>query len=397
MDGSSGSEQTPSPAERQVLVVGDGLAGLATAAFLHRDALSPVIVTAGDDARDDRTIVLWRSAVSLFAELGVADDLRAAGHPVDQWQFRRTDGGSTERLTGDGDDPPALVVDRDTLRRRLRERLPSTHVRLSKTPRRLVTADDYGLRVDFADGVRERFDAVVGADGLDSWVRAAGGAQSPETPAAWGTTEWRVSMDGFAATDAPSAVVDVWTPTATLSCYPSGRARLVTPAHDDRAVARRVAAEQLDGVVDALDPAGGCSPSVPDDPTRHRWTGSDCWAAGRVGLVGAAARSLPPTLPLGPSLAVEDAYALAAALTSRDGVTPALDRYARNRRHRLRTLDRVVPICTPPSAARSGADAVRTVRSLRTAALRSFFVAPEPTVSVDLPAVTDVADAAGDT
>lgn len=367
--------EPPPTRDRQVLVIGDSVEGLATAAFLRQDGLSPVVVTAGtDQSGRARDVTLWRAAVSLLAELD-GDDLLAAGTPVERWRLRRLDDGSTEQHASTRDAHPVLSVDRARLRDRLRAQLPAESVRLSKAPQRLVP-NEHGVRVGFADGVRERFDAVVGADGVDSWGRDS--RTAPSTPASWGTAEWSVLTEGLFER---AALVDVWAASETLLCHPDGRARFVVPAVDtaDTAVAREAATARLDDLLDRVAPHES-TPAL-GERTEHVGTASDCWAVGRVGFVGPAARSLPPTSSLGPSLAVEDAYVLATELTSRRRVVTALDRYARRRRNRLTTLARQVPFQCSPTGTQQGPAAVHAARSVRRTVVRSFFTTSEPAVS----------------
>lgn len=374
---SPSSAATTPATERQILVVGDGVDGLATAAFLRQEGLAPVVVTAGDastrtdeacDPASTSPVLLWRPALSLLSELGIADALRSSGESIRRWQLHHGTGETTDRLASAGDGDSVVAVGRDQLRTRLREALSPAQVRLSKTPRRLVPTD-HGLRVDFADGVREQFDAIVGADGAHSWVRDA--QTGTETPMPWGTTEWPVSMDALATAE---TVVDAWGPGAMLTAFPTGRGLLVTST-----TAARAAATRLDSLLDRVDVTDGSNATL-GTPTAPYGLSADQWTGDRVGFVGAAARSLPPTLTLAPSLAVEAAAVLAAELATSVPVVEALDRYARRRRGRLRTLDRQVSLRRQPS--RMGdTDPVEAAHALRTAVLRSFFADPSADLS----------------
>jgi 2-polyprenyl-6-methoxyphenol hydroxylase-like FAD-dependent oxidoreductase len=373
--------------ERQILVVGSGVDGVATAAFLRHSGLSPVVVAAdgagptraaeGCESTRPRPVVLWRPALSLLDDLGVGDTLRSVGEPIREWRLHHDADGTTERLSraSDGDDW-AVAVERNRLRKRLREPLSSAHLRLSKTPQR-VEPTDHGLRVDFADGVRERFDAVVGADGVQSWVREARTGDAGAT--SWGTTEWSVSTDGRGTA---GTVVDVWTPSALFTCHPSGCGLFVIPTTDRTGEphSRAVATSHLTSLLDCVDALAG--DVTLGAPRRHLTRSADQWATGRVGFVGSAARSIQPTVPIGPSLTIEAAATVAREFVRSSTVVEALRRYARCRRRRLRTLDRRASFRA--TAADRDADPVGTAHAVRTAALRSFFGSRYPPLPADV-------------
>jgi 2-polyprenyl-6-methoxyphenol hydroxylase-like FAD-dependent oxidoreductase len=380
MPAASGSATSASPAdERQVLVVGGSVEGLATAAFLRRAGLSPVVVTTGEHRRRDGDVVLWSAAASLLAAAGGGDDLLASAVTVHEWQLRLSTG-ETERLTSphDGADRlPFLAADRDDLRRLIRRQLSAGDVRLSKTPTRLEPTDS-GVLVEFADGVRERFDVVVGGDGAHSWVRRARFDVDDPTP--WGTTTWTVRSPGRVGR--PGTVSERWTPDETVTCGPRsapGRIQFVTTevdASDPDAAARR-----LPSIADA-GPVAELSPSeliVVDGGPDYR-VRSERWAAGRVALLGPAARPLPPTRSLTPSLSVEDAYVLAEELTSAASSTTALERYARRRQERHRVLDGLLPAGSPPLRDCTASDGrgLRSLHRARAAVLRSVFARDGP-------------------
>ncbi|WP_380677190.1 FAD-dependent oxidoreductase [Salinigranum sp. GCM10025319] len=375
--------QPSATTDRQVLVVGGGLAGLATAAFLHRNGLSPVVVTAGEAAVGD--VVLWSPAVSLLAELDLGTDLLASTEPVRRWHLHR--GETTERLSSAHDGRwPFVATDRGRLRELLRTRLPTGGLRLSKTPRRLDPTDS-GLRVEFDDGVSERFDVVVGADGVDSWVRRS---RLDDGVRERGVMRWTLRADEELGT--PGTVTELWGPDGTLTYGPLGsnRARLVTqavggsdlgPDSDPEAVVERLA-RSVDTADRPLD-CGSLTELTVVGGRADRTVDSDRWAAGYTALVGSAARSLPSGLSVGPSLAVEDAYVLAAELTGEASTTAAMRRYAHRRRGRGRALDRLAST-DALSGSDEGSEAVRADRARRAALLRSFFARRVPAVSADV-------------
>jgi len=362
---------------RQVLVVGDDLPGLSAAAFLRERGLDPTVVGPTDGSTGpgavDRCVVLWPSAVALVDELGLGAELSPSAAEIGTWLLATGEGTVLDRLEAANDGAqPFLAVDRRRLRRALRDRLPTNSIRVTKTPRSLRT-DGSHPEVEFEDGVRERFDLVVGADGTDSWVRSAGFDGPRPTP--WGTTTWAFRPDGA---ERPGTVGEAWgadAMVAIVSTAAGACGRLVTTA-DDAAVAADALAGAFDHdghpVTDGLRPPGpDALVGAPDRVLR-----ADSWVTGGLALVGDAARTLPPC-SLAPSLAIEDAYVLAAELATREHPAAALERYEHRRRARLRRVDR-----------RTAADGTRRrplsasglpdLLELRLSLLRSSFVGGSP-------------------
>ncbi|MFC6941002.1 NAD(P)/FAD-dependent oxidoreductase [Salinirubellus sp. GCM10025818] len=337
----SAEDDPPATDGRQVLVVGDGLVGLSAAAFLSRRGLDPTVVAgpadrpAGQEAVE-RCVVLWPSAVALLAEIGVIAEVAPASVEIGTWLVSSREGTVLDRLEtahGGSDDHPFLAVDRRRLGRVLRDRLRTNSVRVTKRPRRL-RSDGGFPEVEFEDGVSERFDLVVGADGSDSWVRAAG-FPTPN-PGHRGTTTWSFRADGAGE---PGTVGEAWGADAMVALVPTASGtcgRLVTTTDEAVAAAEALARFERDGhpVTRALDPPGpdGLVGSV------DRVVRPDAWVSGRLALVGDAARSLPPC-SLALSLAVEDTHVLAEELAA-TGCPAALERYEHRRRGRLQRLDR---------------------------------------------------------
>jgi salicylate hydroxylase len=245
---------------------------------------------------------------------------------------------------------------------------------VTKTPWALRT-DDGPPTVEFEDGVRERFDLVVGADGVDSWVRAAG-FDAPE-PTPWGTTTWAFRAEGEGVT---GTVGEVWGSDAMAVVVPEAsgaHGRLVTRTDDAGAAAAALepAFARTDHPVVGRFETPGAETLVgsPDRVSRV-----DCRATDRLALVGDAARSLPPC-SAGPNPALEDAYVLAEELAGRGGSAAALGRYAARRRDRLRRLDdrlRADGTCRCPLSVVGLPDLLELRRSLLRSSFASRAVEP---------------------
>ncbi|MFB4280767.1 FAD-dependent monooxygenase [Nonomuraea sp. MTCD27] len=161
----------------RALVVGLGIAGIATAVRLRQVGWEPVLVERAAGRRSNGYfIMLFGTGVVSAGRLGVLDAIGNRG-PADLAMYevdragRRRPGMSPAALPGG----PRQVL-RGDVEQGLFSALPDdAEIRYSTVPTRIVQ-DDSGVAVtlhDTAAGttVTERFDLVVGADGMRSTVR----------------------------------------------------------------------------------------------------------------------------------------------------------------------------------------------------------------------------------
>jgi 2-polyprenyl-6-methoxyphenol hydroxylase-like FAD-dependent oxidoreductase len=168
---------TDAARQRRALVVGLGIAGIATAVRLRQVGWEPVLVERAATRRSSGYfIMLFGTGAASARRLGVLDKIGdRSGSQLVSYEVnragRRTPGMSPARLAS----KPRMVM-RGDVERALFSALPAdVEIRYSTVPTRIVQ-DDSAAEVtlrDTATGVTvtERFDLVVGADGMRSTVR----------------------------------------------------------------------------------------------------------------------------------------------------------------------------------------------------------------------------------
>jgi 2-polyprenyl-6-methoxyphenol hydroxylase-like FAD-dependent oxidoreductase len=320
------------PAVNNVLVVGGGLAGTATAILLAERGVAvelieiePDVVTVGSG------ITLQGNALRELRRLGVWDRARAEGFCFDSLGLRAPDAEGTllvempDFRTGGPDLPATMGMPRPALARILHERATEVDVtmRLGVTATALVS-DHSGVDVSFSDGSTGRFDLVVGADGIRSAVRKTVGIALTARPTGMGI--WRA----FGPRPASVTRTDViyggpchiagYCPTGADSLY----AYIVEDAQDRSALSAEEKLATMRALAGAYHgPWDELLPTL-DDPARVNYTWFEThllpppWHRGRVVLIGDAAHSCPPTLAQGGAQALEDAAVLAELLLSHD-------------------------------------------------------------------------------
>ena len=327
-----------------VLVVGGGAAGTATAILLARAGVAVDLVeTNAEVGRSGSGITLQGNALRVFRDLGVLDDVLAAGYAFDEVGLRAPDGGVLavipDARTGGPDLPATVGMPRAEMARLLVERATAVGVKV-RTGTRVEQVGESG-EVACSDGTRETYDLVVGADGLNSEVRAQIGIGT--RPAPMGMGIWRVfttrpaSITRTDLTYGGAAHIAGYCPTGENSMY----AYFVEDAADRTALSPD---EQLATMRGLAEHYGGPWTEIRErmtDASRVNYTWfthhlvDGPWHRGRVVLAGDAAHSCPPTLAQGAAMALEDAWVLVEELLARpDDLPAALASYTERRRER---------------------------------------------------------------
>src|SRR3954451_17346994 len=314
-----------------VLVVGGGLAGAATAIHLAaRGVAVELIEIKPEVAALGSGITLQGNALRELRSLGVWGQVQAAGYAFDVTGIRAPDPNGTvvaeipDAKTGGPDLPAVMGMPRPELARILADRATEAGVKIRfGTTFTELTQDDAGVDVAFSDGSTGRYDLVVGADGVRSWTRRALGIDLETKSVGMGI--WRAFGPRPASvtrTDlfygGPSYIAG-YCPTGEDSLY----AYIVEDAQDRSALSPE---EQLATMKQLSQAYHGPWDEIREsltDPARVNYTWFEThvldapWNRGRVALIGDAAHTCPPTIAQGGAMALEDAVVLAELLTDR--------------------------------------------------------------------------------
>lgn len=321
----------------RIAILGGGIGGLATAAFLRREGIRAVIYEQASALTEvGAGLVVSPNAVRLLRRLGVLDGfLRRAVRLDVGWEFRRWRDGrvlsaedlasACERLYGEH----TYTAHRADLLDVLRSAVPGDRVRLGRRCVVLRTRDDGRPVLRFADGERVEPDIVIGADGIHSVVRGTIAGPAPATYS--GLCAFRALVPAerapaFARRNAQTLWIG---PGHHLVHYPVSAGRLVNlvafaPAGED-AVESWTATATVEEFLAEFD---GWDPRLTDliraAGTPRRWALLDRaplrrWSRGPVTLLGDAAHPMFPFFAQGAAQAIEDAAVLARCLADDPG------------------------------------------------------------------------------
>jgi salicylate hydroxylase len=317
----------------KIMIIGAGLGGLTAAIALAQRGLSVHVFEAASELRETGAgLTLGRGAQHVFRDLGLQPAVAAIACPAGALPFLHY---RSARLlmgaadTGDGlpDNGEADLV-RHCYRADLQKVLITAAQELGvplHTGHRLVALEDSGSQVTarFANGIAASGDALIGADGVRSAVRAL--LWPDDAPRYTNHVAYRFLVP--AAQAAPHMALGRSAifigPQRSFNRYTmSGGAvvncaglvetdELVPEGWSIPASATEVAGAFADWHPDVLGLIAAAG-SVVKWGLYDRAPLND-WAQGRVSLLGDAAHAMLPFLGMGAAMAIEDGWALAAA------------------------------------------------------------------------------------
>lgn len=327
----------------QVLIVGGGIAGLTLAGALRDTDFDPIVIDSDESPNsesDRRTILLWPEALTLLDGLNISLTSDETASVIDMWTRRQADGTVTHRR--ESDTMGAITLSYATLRSKLAEILPEGTVQFGRALQSIDTQDDF-TTATFANGVREKFDLVVGADGANSRTRALLGGPTPHR---FGTRTWTFPLPGW---QNQTEATEIWTTDGIVfTVFPAvtgGVGCLTLPGEELKIKSQPRVRDLNDAkaIIDwllptALDEADENDVQAMDDIQLT----TNMWGDQRIALVGDAAQVQHRLTSLGPTLAIEDAVVLASELRqSGEKLQRRVTEYISRRKARLGHLTTV--------------------------------------------------------
>ncbi|MCK0176724.1 MULTISPECIES: FAD-dependent oxidoreductase [Mycobacteriaceae] len=380
---------------QEFLIVGGGIAGLATAAALQRRGHAVSVFEEKTDTSAGAGISIWPNALAALDDVGLGDAVRGSGGRVTAGAVRWRDGSWLRRPSADrmvralGE--PLVVTHRADLTRILSDALTDGTVQTGISVTGVRTSGS-GVTVELSDGTSRKVAAVVGADGVGSRVARHLNGSLPHRYA--GYTAWRgiarYRLDPELAGQTLGAGTEVGhVPLGSDHTYwfatertPHGGS---APGRELDYLKRKYAewAAPVPALLDATDASAVLRNDIYDRRQAR------VWSTGPITLVGDAAHPMRPHLGQGGCQGIEDAAVLARFVAGSPDIPTAFAHYAAFRRKRVRALvreseliGRVVNLRPAVLGALAGRATILIPealvgRHLGAIAARSAFVTPE--------------------
>jgi 2-polyprenyl-6-methoxyphenol hydroxylase-like FAD-dependent oxidoreductase len=328
---------------RNVLIVGGGFTGLTTAiALAQRDVRVTLVDKAQAWARVGHGLTIQGNALRVFKEIGVIDEVLAAGQPEEGLSLTLANGHVLAEMhtprTGGDDLPPTIGALRPDLHEILVAKAESlgVEIRLGLELTSFETHGDQATSV-LSDGTTETWDLIVAADGIKSQNRAKLGISEDRAPSGLGiwraVTSRRPDMTGgiaFPTADDGGALKVGYTPVSDTQCYIFVLCRPQRPDNglEDWQEVKRLM-ENYHGDYDYL--RESITPDTFLNFQEIEWIFVEApWHSGRVVALGEAVHAVPPLIAQGAAQCLEDAVLFAEYVTGEGELEQQLaDFYAR--------------------------------------------------------------------
>lgn len=334
---------------RRALIVGGGVAGMSAATMLLRVGVEVRLVDLDPGWRvAGAGITLTAPTLRAFKALGILERVIEEGHAHQGIRVCDVQGRPLEELRSpplDRDIPGAGGILRPALHGILADRVKAlgAEVRLGVTARSLDQSGP-GIGAVLSDGTSDRYDFVVGADGIHSGMRTLLFPDAPG-PRFTGQACWRLMTERPPEIDRRHFFLGGrgkcgLTPVSRSEMYlfylehvPGNPRREPSRQH----VLLRALLGEYGGMVARVREALGSQSRIVYRPLEaHVLRGG--WFKGRAILIGDAAHASTPQLASGAGMGAEDGIVLAEELSRADSVPAAFEAFMRRRFDRCRMV-----------------------------------------------------------
>ena len=322
---------------KKILIVGGGIAGLATAKALQNQGYQIELIEKQHEWKTLGTgLYLPSNGVVALDELGLGGAARKKGFLISYRNIKDAHGKTILDLDLEkiwGKEKPCLGIKRKILHEILIEGVPDINISFNTTINTLKI-NPKSVIIELSNGNEEEYDLVIGADGLYSTTRKLILGDIPLRKVTAQVCRFMVNR--------PKEITS-W----TLHISSAGQF-LIIPVNNDTAycyVNRKTKGFKTFNKVLYMDPFNKFASPIPE--ILNNWNSKDVYwndleelprlpemGKGRVVLIGDAAHGMPPFMAQGGALAIEDAVVLSNLLKNNDWDSMA-SVFSKNRQERI--------------------------------------------------------------
>jgi 2-polyprenyl-6-methoxyphenol hydroxylase-like FAD-dependent oxidoreductase len=318
----------------RVIVIGGGIGGAATALALHRAGIDAVVYERTKNLREvGAGIALWANATYILQKLGLLEEAIRVGYITTNYQFNSQQGHQLVDVPVNSFELPVVAIHRAELHQLLWRDLPKEKLFLGETFDRFEQ-DKNQVRAYFASGLRVEGNALIGADGLRSRVRAI--LLGDRSPTYRNYKTWRGLTDFVPSGYRPGYIQEFLGGGKAFGFMMLGKGRMywyaavtAPEAQPDAEIGRKKELKiifqdwfsSIPELIGATNEADILTTDLYDRlPTQP-------WSQQNITLLGDAAHPMLPTMGQGACTALEDAYVVAKCLKEKTDPVAAFQQY----------------------------------------------------------------------
>lgn len=321
------------PTGKRIIIIGGGIGGAATALALARAGFEPVVYERTKALREvGAGIALWANATHILKQLDLLEDAISVGYLTTNYQFNSQRGKELVNIPIDSFELPVVGIHRAELHQLLWRNVESENFVLGETFQHFE--QDKQVCAYFASGLTVEGDALIGADGLRSRVRAAILSEEPPTYRNFKT--WRGLTDYIPSGYRPGYIQEFLGRGKGFGFMMLGKGKMywyaaakAPEAQPDAAINRKKELEiiyqdwfkSIPELIAATDETSILTTDLYDRPPTQPWSKQN------ITLLGDAAHPMLPTMGQGACTALEDAYVVAKCLQEQLNPTAAFQQY----------------------------------------------------------------------
>ncbi len=319
---------------KQVIVIGGGIGGAATALALDRAGFEPVVYERTQTLREvGAGVALWANATHIMKQLDLLDAAIQVGYLTTNYQFLSQKGRELVNIAVDGFELPVVAIHRAELHQLLWRNVPSEKFYLGETFEHFERQGDR-LNAYFRSGLQVEGDALIGADGLRSRVRSALLGDVPPTYRNFKT--WRGLTNHVPDAYRQGYIHEFLGGGKGFGYMMLGKGKMywyaavtAPESQPDATIGRQKELEQIfqdwfpaiPELIMATDETHILTTDLYDRPPAKPWS------QGNVTILGDAAHPMLPTMGQGACTALEDAYVITKCLKENPDPIAAFQHY----------------------------------------------------------------------
>jgi 2-polyprenyl-6-methoxyphenol hydroxylase-like FAD-dependent oxidoreductase len=331
--------------KKKIIIVGGGIGGAAAALALYRAGFAAVVYERTKELREvGAGIALWANATHILKNLDLLEDAIRVGYVTTNYQFNSQSGKELVNILVDRFELPVVAIHRAELHQLLWRNVPHEKFVLGQTFERFEQ-DRTQVRAYFTSGLTVEGDALIGADGLRSRVRANLLGDHPPTYRNFKT--WRGLTDYIPNRYRPGYIQEFLGYGKGFGFMMLGKgqmywyaAAIAKEAQPDAKIGRKQELElmfqdwfpSIPELIAATEEANILTTDLYDRPPTQPWSKQN------ITLLGDAAHPMLPTLGQGACTALEDAYVVTKCLQEHSDPTTAFQQYESLRFSRTKAI-----------------------------------------------------------